>query len=461
MDDGKRSKKTRYYLGVDVGGTKILAALIEESGAIVARERAATPREVGAEKVVAALERVMDKVLIEAGLTAESLTAVGVAIPGVVDQDTARVVVTPNMSLSGVALGAHLETRYKVPVILGNDCNLGALGEAWLGSARDAGSAIAILVGTGIGAGIVRKGKLWRGARESAGEIGHIVMQIGGPKCGCGNLGCLEALASRSAIERDLRAAVAAGRKTALTEFLQGDLSLIRSSALRRALESEDELVTEVMHRASEVLGHACMTVRHLLDPEVIVLGGGVVEACSDFILPIVENIVGSDQLPGAREGGRVLLSALGDDAVVLGCVALARKHVGRTPFKKRFAVSPDYPMIAQAKFGEVTVNHRTYGRDIVIDVDGRVTKRDLDKPRRRYGNSHTIGSKELEKFCKGGPELLLVGTGRSGQLVLTDDAERYLSQRSIQCQMLPTAEVVSVYNTSKARKVALIHVTT
>ena len=233
----------------------------------------------------------------------ELLTAIGVAVPGVVDPETARVVVTPNMNLTGVALGSYLEARFKVPVVLGNDCNLGALGEAWLGSSRQASSAIAILVGTGIGSGIVRKGKLWRGARESAGEIGHIVMQIGGPKCGCGNQGCLEALASRTAIERDLRQAVAAGRKTALSSLLQGDLSLIRSSTLRKALESEDELVTEVMRRASEVLGYACLTVRHLLDPEVIVLGGGVVEACSQFMLPIVEHIVGCDQLPGA--GGR------------------------------------------------------------------------------------------------------------------------------------------------------------
>ena len=305
MDGAKRSKKARSYLGVDVGGTKILATLVEESGTILARERTATPRDEGAERVVVAIEKAMEKVLLAAAPGMEQLTAIGVAVPGVVDPETARVVVTPNMNLTGVALGSHLEARFKVPVVLGNDCNLGALGEAWLGSARQASSAIAILVGTGIGSGIIRNGKLWRGARESAGEIGHVVMQIGGPLCGCGNHGCLEALASRTAIERDLRQAVEAGRKTALTDLLQGNLSLIRSSALRKALESEDELVTEVMRRASEVLGYACLTVRHLLDPEVIVLGGGVVEACSQFMLPIVEHIVGCDQLPGARREGR------------------------------------------------------------------------------------------------------------------------------------------------------------
>jgi glucokinase len=460
MDGVKRGKRARYYLGVDVGGTKILATLVEESGTILARERTTTPRDEGAERVLVAIEKAMEKVLSDAALGAELLTAIGVAVPGVVDPGPGRVIVTPNMNLSGVALASHLEARFRVPVVLGNDCNLGALGEAWLGSARQASSAIAILVGTGIGSGIVRKGKLWRGARESAGEIGHIVMQIGGPKCGCGNQGCLEALASRTAIERDLRQAVADGRKTALSDLLQGDLSLIRSSALRKALESEDELVTEVMRRASEVLGYACLTVRHLLDPEVIVLGGGVVEACSQFMLPIVEHIVGCDQLPGAREGGQVRLSALGDDAVVLGCVALARKHVGRSPFKKRYDVQPAYPVISQAKFGEVTVDQKTYGRDIYIDVDGQVKKRDLDKLLRRYGTVQSVGSKELEQLCKGGAEVLLVGAGSKGQFELAEDAQRYLSRRSIQWKLMSTAELVAAYNDLKARKVALIHLT-
>ncbi len=456
----KNGKTTvRLYLGVDIGGTKIQASLAEESGAIIAREKTATPREGGPEQVVATLEKVIDKVLKQANLVPDALTGIGVAVPGVADPKTGRVIVTPNMNLTGVALGAHLENRFRVPVALGNDCNLGALGEAWLGSGRRARSVVAILVGTGIGAGFVRKGKLWRGAREAACEVGHIIMQLGGPQCGCGNYGCFEALASRSAIERDLRAAVAAGRTTVLTEILEGNLAVIRSSALRRALDQEDELVTEVMRRASEVLGHACVTIRHLIDPEAIVLGGGVIEACSDFMMPIVENIVGSDPLPGARDAGHVLLSALGDDAVVLGAVALARSHVGRSPFKKQFVVKPKYPLVTQASQGEVTVNQKTYARDIYLTADGQVKKRQIDKVLELYGNSHIVGPKELEKVCKGGPEILFLGTGRSGQLTLADDAQRYLTQRSIAFEKLPTAEAIVGYNKSKARKAALLHV--
>lgn len=459
MADGK-DDRDRLYLGVDVGGTKIQASVVEETGAVVGYRRSATPREGGPEQVLAAIERVAEEVVQGEGLQFGDLTALGIAVPGVVDPDEARVVVTPNMSLTGVAIGPHLEGRYKLPVAVGNDCNLGTLGEKWLGSARKAQSAMGIFVGTGIGGGFVQRGRLWRGARESASEIGHIVMQIDGPECGCGNFGCLEALASRSAIERDLRDAIAAGRSSVLPDVLEGDLSVVRSGALRKALDAEDALVTEVMRRASEVLGYACLTVRHLLDPEVIVLGGGVVEACSDFILPIVENIVGSDQLPGARESGHVLLSALGDDAVVLGAVALAARHVGRNPFKKRYAVQPTYPEVRCSGPGEVTVGAKVYARDVYIPVSGKVKKRKKSLARQEYGTAHHLGPKELEKVCKGGPAILFVGTGQLGRVELTEEAQRYLQQRAIECRALPTPEAVEAYNDSKQRKAALIHVT-
>lgn len=460
MAEGERAKKARLYLSVDVGGTKIQASLVEETGTILGRQRDSTPRGGGPEQAVVAVERIIEKLLKEKGLSPGDLTAMGLAIPGVVDPDEGRIVFTANMALTGVEISAHLESRFHIPVALGNDCNLGALGEAWLGSARRARSAVAILVGTGIGGGMVRKGKLWRGARESALEIGHTIIQIDGPVCGCGNRGCLESLASRTAIEKQLRAAVAKGRKTVLTELLQGNLEVIRSRALRQALEADDPLVTEIVHRAAETLGLACINVRHLIDPDVIVLGGGVIEACSDFILPVVENIVGSDGLPGARDGGRVVLSALGDDAVVLGAVALARSLARRSPFKKRFAVAPRYPTVAWTRFGEITVGGTLYARDVIITVDGEVKKRKKHADREEYETHHTLQAKEVEKACRGGPEVLFVGTGEKGSMNLSDEALRYLNHRSIECKAVPTPKVADVYNKSNKRKAAVIHVT-
>jgi len=459
----KKKKNTaddrRLYLGVDIGGTKVQASLVRESGEIIGRQKRATPRDVGPEGEGAAIEKCMDDMMRQAGIQPNQLTAVGVAVPGVIDPKQGLVVVAPNMQLTGVAIGPLLEARFQVPIVLGNDGNLGALGETWLGSARKARSALYICVGTGIGSGLVLRGKLWRGDRESAGEIGHLLVQIDGPKCGCGNRGCLEALASRTAIERDIRQGLAEGRPSALTELAQGDLTVIRSRLIRKALEAEDQLVAGVVRRAAEVLGYACVNVRHLIDPEVIVLGGGLIEACSDFVMPIVENIVGRDPLPGAREGGRVLLSALGDDAVVLGAVAAARQLVGRSPFKKRFQVQPKYPAISRASKGEITIGRETFRRDVYICVNGQVKKRGDDLTKGQHGAECAVSPSELEKICRGGPEVFFLGAGKKARLELSEGAKRFLAQRAIRCEILPTAQAIERYNRSKRRKAALFHV--
>ena len=275
---------------------------------------------------------------------------------------------------------------------------------------------------------------MWRGARESAGEIGHIIMQIGGPLCGCGNHGCLEALASRTAIERDIRAALQAGGTSKLTELSGGDLSVIRSGAIRKALKAEDPLVTGILHRAAETLGYACLTVRHLVDPEVIVLGGGLIEACSEFMMPILENIVGSDRLPGARDGGHVLLSALGDDAVVLGAVALARKQVGRSPFKKRYRVEPTYPEIVALQF------RRDRGRQEGLrsrhlhpgQRQGQGPRQGPGREGEGEDHAWPSGRRSWKRSAEGGPEVLFVGCTQGRRTsVLSEQAQRYLEPAS------------------------------
>jgi glucokinase len=453
-------KRTQgLYLGVDIGGTKVQSSLVRESGEVIGREKCPTPRKGGPERVVAALEKCMDDLVRRNGVALDDLTAIGVAVPGVVDPDRGVVVLTPNMSLTGVNLASLLKARFHAPVVIGNDGNFGALGETWLGSARDAASALYICVGTGIGSGLVQRGRLWRGDREVAGEIGHMILQLDGPKCGCGGRGCLEALASRTAIERDLRQAIAAGRPSVLKELAGRDLSVIRSGMIRKALDAEDELVTEVVRRAAEILGCACINIRRLIDPAAIVLGGGVIEACSDFIMPIVENVMGRDPLSGAREGGRVLLSALGDDAVPLGAVAAARKLVGRSPFKRRFFVEPISQEITRVGRRKISVGKKTYRRDIYIRVGGRVKRRDTRIAKELCRSARRIGPKELEKVCRGGPEVLFVGAIKPRNLQLTTDARRFLDQRAIRCEVLPIAKAAESYNRSKLRKAALMQV--
>ncbi len=321
-------KQEHLYIGVDLGGTKIQSSLVYGSGRIAGSARTPTPMNGTPDEILATIETSISDLLTKQDVPASELMAIGIAVPGVVDPRKGRVIFTPNINFSDVDVVQPLQKSFGVPIALGNDCNLGTLGEFWLGAARGTKSAVGILVGTGIGGGFVcnKKGKLWRGARESALEIGHMIMQIGGSVCGCGNQGCFEALASRSAMERQIREEIEQGAQTVLTEILDGDLKRIRSKAFKQALKREDPLVTKIVRQASEILGYGCITIRHLIDPEVIVLGGGVMEACGNFILPIVQEVVASDTLPGAKQGGGVVMSVLGDDAVVLGAVALAQQ---------------------------------------------------------------------------------------------------------------------------------------
>jgi glucokinase len=448
---------SRLYAGIDVGGTKIQTSLVEESGAVVARKRCPTPHEGPAEDTLAAIERTLVEVLEGEGLEASDLSAIGIAVPGVVDPKKGRVVVTPNMNLSDTQIVARLEARFGVPVALGNDTDLGTLGETWLGAARGARSAFGIFVGTGVGGGFVQKQRLWSGHRNAAGEIGHIVMEIDGPECGCGNRGCLEAVASRSAIERDLRAAIDSGTETVLTDLLGDDLGRIKSGKLAAALDEGDRLVQEVMGHAAVVLGHACLTVRHLLDPEVIVIGGGVFEACGNFLFPIIRRIVDADRLPGARKGGQVLLSALEDDAVTLGAVALARQKVKRDPFKKKFAVRPDYPELRWAETGKVAVGDEVYDRDFYVRVNGKVKPYKGFRKQNGDNGGLQVEAKPLSKVCKGGPEIVFVGTGGGKNVRLSEDAEAFLRRRAIDCETRPTPQAVEAYNRCKRRKAVLI----
>ncbi len=450
----------KVFIGVDIGGTKIQASLISETGKVLEAEREKTPRNGGPEAVCQTLEHVIDSLLKSSQFDLRDVTALGVGVPGVVNPKTGEVIVTPNMSLAPFPLGQWLRDRFRIPAVVGNDCNLGTFGECWLGAGRGSRSAFGIFVGTGIGGGFVAKGKIWYGARMAAAEVGHIVMQMGGPLCNCGNRGCLEALASRTAIERQLREAVAAGRGTVLTEWLTETDQLIRSSLLRDALEADDALVKETLEKAAEVIGHACLTIRHLFDPEVIILGGGVMEACGHFMLPIIQQVVADDKLPGAFRAGKLVASLLQDNAVVLGAAALAGRVARLKNFKRRAFRPANYPVLAAVKFGMISIGDRTYTSDVYIFPDGRVKKRKKGLARKTTGSSHLIGVEEIMQVCKWAPDVLFVGTGHASCARLTPEANEWLARMQVEVRPIATPDLPVAFNQCEGRKAAIIHVT-
>jgi len=239
--------KNKFFAGIDVGGTKIAGILASSDGKIISRVKTSTPKNASAQKIAAIISDLLEELLYAEGLNKKYLAGVGVGVPGVVDSTNGRIRRTPNMRLSGVNFRKILEKKLKKRCSLGNDANLGALGEKWLGSARKTRDMVGIFIGTGIGAGIIINNELITGSHGAAAELGHMIIKDNGPRCSCGNAGCLEALAGRWAIERDLKSAIKKGRKTIITKLLDNKKDAIKSRILRKALKYRDNLTTEIL----------------------------------------------------------------------------------------------------------------------------------------------------------------------------------------------------------------------
>ena len=192
--------KNKYYIGIDIGGTKISGALINPRGAILLRTKVPSSKNAKSQDLVNTIIDLIEELLDTSSLKKTSLAGIGIGIPGLVDSTKRKVIKTPNISLSGIALASLIEKRFKTKVLLENDVNLGTLGEKTFGAAKRAHHVIGLFPGTGIGGGIIINDRLISGANGAAGEIGHMIMDIHGPLCGCGHAGCLESLASRWAV---------------------------------------------------------------------------------------------------------------------------------------------------------------------------------------------------------------------------------------------------------------------
>lgn len=239
----------------------------------------------------------------------------------------------PNLGWKDVPLGPELKKQLGVPVLVENDVNVGVVGEHALGAGQGAQELVGIFVGTGIGGGIISRGELYEGLRSAAGEIGHMVLQVDGPRCGCGKRGCAEALASRTAMEREVRAAIKEGARSAVLDIMkERNKERMTSSIIVRALKKKDRVMREVLRRTERYLGILVANVVNMLDPECVVIGGGVVERLQQgFVGPIRETAREYFLCQRDRARVKIVAAKLGDNAGALGAVVLARKrlHLG------------------------------------------------------------------------------------------------------------------------------------
>ncbi len=326
MVTSRKTKGKKFYIGVDVGGTKISAALVGPSGQILARDKYSTLQGAKPSTIGCQVEDIIQEILSDAKIKSNAIYGIGLGIPGIVDAKTNKILVTPNIQLAGYPLSQNLRKKFRVKVLLGNDANLGLLAEKWLGAGKKAQNLVGLFLGTGVGGGIIIDGKLYTGSQGVAAELGHMIIDINSKVLNAGLLGTLEALASRRAIERQIREAIRAGKKTILTELTGGNLKTIKSKLIYKALKKKDPFTVRIMNDLCGVLGKACISLRHILNPDMIIFGGGLIEACGEYILPRVKKI--SDQNPFLAGIDRcaIVQSVLGDDAVIYGAVALLKQ---------------------------------------------------------------------------------------------------------------------------------------
>lgn len=316
-------------VGIDLGGTKVLAAVVGQDNAILSRAKRPTPAAEGAEAILKAIVDAVDEALALAKLGRKDIAAAGIGSPGPLDSESGTILFSANMNVQNFALGPMLSSILERPVLLQNDVRVGGYGEFRLGAGRGYKNLIAAFVGTGIGGCIVVDGRVVNGSTGNAGEIGHIVVKAGGPRCGCGERGCMEALASRTAITRRISKAVRKGQQTLLADKISRKTGRLKSGDLADALGAGDFVAMREVRRAAHYLGLGLGSLINVLGPEIVIVGGGVTEALGEAYVELVRAGAREQCLADPEGKIRIERAALGDDAGILGAALLAReKHV-------------------------------------------------------------------------------------------------------------------------------------
>jgi len=308
-----------YAIGVDVGGTRIAAGLVERKGRIVKDAKLLTPQ-TGPFAVVDAVIDLVEEVA--AGVQAAEVTGLGIGLPAQIDFLRQSVEFCTNLPLAGVDVRALVMSRTKHEVTIDNDGNLAAYGEARYGAAKGARDFLMITLGTGVGGGLFLNGEPYRGSRGLGGEIGHVVVDLDGPPCPCGGTGHLESFLGRPALAAKGRKAAEAYSGRAIVDAAGGSADDITGEAVVIAASRGDEVARGILLEAGEILGRGLVGFVNILNPQLILVGGGVGES-APFVIDRAIEVMQAEALAG-RKDVQVVPAVLGNDAGILGAAAMA-----------------------------------------------------------------------------------------------------------------------------------------
>lgn len=316
------------WIGFDLGGTKMLAAAYDSQWELLGRRRRKTRGREGSDSGIARIGSTIEKLLEENELDPARIRGIGIGCPGPIDLKKGRILTTPNLGWDDVDIGDFLKKKFGCPVVVLNDVDAGLYGEYQFGAAQGSRCSVGIFPGTGVGGACVYEDMILQGDGVSCMEIGHTRISSSSRSSGYEFPGTLEAEASRLSIAAEAAKAVFRGDAPNLAREAGTDLANIRSGALAESVKAGDKVVKRLVEEASESIGIAVVNVIHMLCPDTIVLGGGLVEAMEDLIVETVAKTARKSVMSVYKDRFKVVAAKLGDDAGVKGAAAWARRTI-------------------------------------------------------------------------------------------------------------------------------------
>jgi glucokinase len=315
-------------LGVDLGGSKILTAIVNSAGEMLSSDESTTPATEGREVVIQSIVDSAHSVLGRATCTISDISAIGIGAPGISNPEAGILFTSPNLpGWRNVLLRDIIQNRLSKKAYLINDANAAALGEFYFGAARDVRNFIYITLSTGIGGGIVIDGKIYGGAIGVAGEVGHMTIDDKGPICNCGNKGCWETLASGTALAREARHRIEEGIKTYILEYVEGDVEKVTAQVIHSAAQQGDSLAKKLISRTGYYVGVGLANLINIFNPELIVIGGGL-SNIGDMLLKPAFKTAGERAYKEAFQAVRFAAAELGRNSGVIGAAAYALQEM-------------------------------------------------------------------------------------------------------------------------------------
>ncbi|MDD5793906.1 ROK family protein [Clostridium sp. HCP1S3_B4] len=308
----------KYVIGVDLGGTKISTAVSTLDGEILKQTVVATKAEEGEEPVLSRIIGTISEVLVGADISKDEVEAIGIGSPGPLDAKKGVIITTPNLPFKNYNVVQPIKDKFGIPVYLDNDANVAAIGEYMFGAGKGTKNIVYFTVSTGVGGGAVLNGQAYRGNTSNALEIGHMTVDAHGPRCNCGNIGCLEAISSGTAIGKKGREAAATKVETSLKNY-----DNITSYEVFKEAKNGDAVAKEIVDNAMNYLGIGVANAITIFDPEMVIIGGGVSKV-GDILFDTVRKVVNKRCFKSMADACKIVPAGLGTDAGVVGAVALA-----------------------------------------------------------------------------------------------------------------------------------------